>query len=124
MMVLRHLRKMGGDVAMLQESHLQGKDYFRMRKMWVDQVYGSEAIGRKARVLILIKKNLPVEVTEDTHDDQGRRVSLLLKLPNETLRITNVYSPNSPPKTYFHQLATRTMTHPENKHIMWAISIP
>lgn len=118
MMVLRHLRKLGADVAMLQETHLHAKDYFRMRKLWVDQVYGSEAIGRKAVVMILIKKNLPVEVTENTQDDQGRRVSILLKLPSDTIRVTNVYSPNSPPKTYFQQLTTWTLTHPDTKHII------
>lgn len=57
-------------------------------------------------------------MTENTHDDRGRRLSLLLKLLNKTIRITNIYSLNSPSKAYFQQLATWTLSHPVNKHIM------
>lgn len=35
MKVLRHLRKLKTDVAMLQETHLHSQDFFRMRKLWM-----------------------------------------------------------------------------------------
>lgn len=43
MKVLRHLKRLKADVALLQESHLEESDFFRMQKLWVGEVLGSAA---------------------------------------------------------------------------------
>lgn len=48
MMVLRHLRILNADIAVLQETHLPEEDFFRMRRLWVGEIAGSAAKGRKA----------------------------------------------------------------------------
>lgn len=50
------------DIALLQESHPTFQDFHRMKKLWVGTVLGSNAVGRKAGVVILIGKNLPCDI--------------------------------------------------------------
>lgn len=57
--ILRHLKRLKMDIALLQETHLKSPDFQRMKKLWVGTVLGSDASNRRAGVLILIHKNLP-----------------------------------------------------------------
>lgn len=58
MRVLRHLRKLKADIALLQETHLGEQDYFRLRKLWVGKVFGSPAQGKKGGVITLLHKTI------------------------------------------------------------------
>lgn len=46
--VLRHLKKLHTDVALLQETHPLDTDFHRLIKTWVGEVIGSSAKDRKA----------------------------------------------------------------------------
>lgn len=59
MAILRHLKHLNTDIAVLQETHLPEQDFVLMCKLWVGQVVGSLALKGKAGVLILINKNYP-----------------------------------------------------------------
>lgn len=58
MRVLRHLKRLRADIALLQETHLSEQDFHRMRWLWVGEVRGSSARDKKAGVLILVHKQL------------------------------------------------------------------
>lgn len=62
-MVLRHLKKLKTDIALLQETHLRKEDFEIIRRLWVGEVVGSEGRGRKAGVLILIRKNVKINIS-------------------------------------------------------------
>ena len=100
MKILRHLKRLKADIALLQETHLSASDFPRMKKLWVGTVLGSEAVGRKAGVLLLIHRNLPCTVQAVNTDSQGRLVSAHLKIGSKDLVISNVYAPNSPGKHF------------------------
>lgn len=87
-MILRHLKKLHTDIALLQETHLLQADFPRMRKLWVGDVVGSPAIGRKAGTRIMIRKGLHVTLLSTERDTKGRRVSVLLEEGGNTFRIT------------------------------------
>lgn len=53
--ILRHLKKLHVNVALLQETHLLTENFDRLKKNWVGEVIGLPGIGRKAGVIILIK---------------------------------------------------------------------
>lgn len=72
-MILRHLKKLRTDIALLQETHLLEKDFPRMAKTWVGEVVGSPALERKAGVMILLKKGLRINLLSIERDDKGRR---------------------------------------------------
>lgn len=56
MKVLDHLHCLKADIAFLQETCLLENDLHHLRKLWVKEVWGSPAAGRKAEVAILIHK--------------------------------------------------------------------
>lgn len=71
-MVLRHLKRLGADVALLQETHLEDNKFFRLRSSWVGGVYGSSAQSHKAGVVTLLHKNVNCEVLSHQSDSEGR----------------------------------------------------
>lgn len=46
--ILRHLKRLKADLALLQETHLAEEDFHRLKKWWVGEVVGSKARGKKA----------------------------------------------------------------------------
>lgn len=58
MQILRHLKHLWANLALLQETHLFVDNLSCLRKSWVGAVYGSPAVGLKAGVAILLHKNL------------------------------------------------------------------
>lgn len=49
MKVLLHLKRLGGDVALLQEAHLKNEDFHRMRRLWVWLSYRFPVRWQKGR---------------------------------------------------------------------------
>lgn len=116
--VLRHLQRTKTDIALLQESHLTSLDFHHMKKLWVGTVLGSDAVGRKAGVLILIHKNLPCKILSMDSDDQGCFLTAHVHLGNRDRLISNMYAPNSPGKQFFGDLSSRLLKSPHISHII------
>lgn len=102
--ILHHLNRLKTDIALLQETHLKTPDFVRMKKLWMGTALGSEVVGRKAGVLILIHNNFPCEIIDT--DDQGHFITAKLRLGNKDLQISSVYAPNSPGQSFFCELST------------------
>lgn len=47
MQILRYLKKIKPDIALLQETNLRADTFFRLKKLWVGEVYGSPVKGKK-----------------------------------------------------------------------------
>lgn len=105
-MILRHLKRLKADVALLQETHLDEKDFFRLRFSWVGKVFGSSAQANKAEVITLIHKNLNCEVTYSRSDMEGRWSHIVLNIGNQPISIFNVYGPNTDSKIFYRGLET------------------
>lgn len=104
--ILRHLKKLKVDIAMLQEIHLDSQDFFRMKKFWVGSVVGAPANGRSAGVLTLISKTLLHSVLHHDCDHQsGRWSHLTLQLGSST-DLWNIYGPNNDNRCFFTELQT------------------
>lgn len=91
---------------MLQETHLQAKDFLRMCKPWVGEVAASAALGRRAGELIMVKRNSGFQITSIEINLVGRRISIVLEVSHSSFRLTSNYTPNSPTRTYFQELTT------------------
>lgn len=107
MQILRHLKKLRPDIAMLQETHLGEGDLSRMKKLWVGTVYGSPAQGNRAGVLTLIHKHFPHTLVSHDTDEEGRISHLVIDHYGERLNLFNVYGPNGENKEFFHELGVR-----------------
>lgn len=81
---------------------------------------GSSIIKRKAGVLIL--QNLPYTVHNIDMDTEGRRVSVTLSLTNapgmKPLMITSIYTPNTPNKGYYQDLAQWFFQRGQTNHVV------
>lgn len=104
------LEKLKADVALLQETLLRTDKFFRLKKLWVVEIYGFPAKGKKGGVMTLIHKNCIYKTDEGEQDENGRR--LTIKLQHAKLQggkdtlITNIYAPNSPSMAYYVDLTT------------------
>lgn len=120
--ILRHLKKLDTDVALLQETHLAEKDLNRLKKTWVGEVIGSTGTGKTAGVIILLNKRIPYNVTKIEREDDGRRISIVLTQRNDprnrTMQITNLYAPNNPDKNYFRDLLTWYLQQNNDRHVI------
>lgn len=114
MKILRHLKRLKTDIALLQETHLLTPDFHRMKKMWV----GSDALGRKAGVLLLIHKNLLCTVLSINTDKQGLLLSAHIKIGSKDLVITNVYAPNTPSIQFYSELTTWLLSNTHLPHLI------
>lgn len=117
MKILRHLKRLKTDIALLQETHLSTSDFHRMKKLWVGTVLGSDSNKHKAGVLILIHKNLPCEVLSTKADTQGRLISAHIKLGTKDMIISNIYAPNNPTKQFYSELSSWLLSNPTLPHI-------
>lgn len=94
MKILRHLKRLRADVALLQETHLGEWDFNRMKKLWVGKVIGTPAVGRKAGAIILLHKNLDYKLIKQRGDEEGRKPTIDILLGTRNLAISNIYAPN------------------------------
>lgn len=104
--ILCHLKRMRADVALLQETHLAEQDFQCLKKLWVGEVLGSPALGRKAGVIILLHKKLPYTVRSVDKDQEGRKLTIHLTIASKDLAISNIYAVNSPGTAFFQDLSS------------------
>lgn len=68
---------------------------------------GLASKGRKAGTIILLQEKLTYNLVSVNKDEDGRLVSIHLKFQSREEKITNIYVPNSPPKSYFTDLTSQ-----------------
>lgn len=78
--ILRHLKRLHADIALLQKTHLEVADFHRIKRLCGGQVIGSPSLGKKAGVLILIHKNLQGELGQIDRDKKGQMVTIRLTM--------------------------------------------
>lgn len=88
-----YLKKGKIDIAMLQETHLNDEEHLKLQQCGFDQVYFSSFTTKSRGVAILIRKNLPVKVSNCIKDKYGRFVLILASLYGEDFALLNVYCP-------------------------------
>lgn len=113
MAVLRHLKRLKADIALLLETHLTASDFVRMRKLWVGQVFGSPAVKGKAGDFLLIHKNLPCEGISVQEHSEGRTLTARIKTSAREWAISNVYVPSSHSKLCLHKLISSLAPYPQ-----------
>lgn len=88
-----------------------------MCKLWVGEVAGAAASGNKAGVMILLRKNEGL-ISSDNMDSEERRVSAVIEGTQSSFHLTNIYSPNSPTKSYFQALINWLSDHLHQTHFL------
>ena len=92
--IFNHLKYLKCDIAFLQETHLLVKDWNRLKKGWVGQVFHSELNTKTRGTAILIHKKIQFNATTNISDPQGRFVMVPGLLFHRPVVLVNVYAPN------------------------------
>lgn len=109
MKILRPLKCMREDVALLQEAHLAEQDFQCLKKLWVGEVFGFPASGRRAGVIILLHNRLPYTLHFFDRDQEVGKLTIHLTIASKELAITNIYVVTSPGTVFFQDLSYRPL---------------
>uniref|UniRef100_A0A3B4V2V9 exodeoxyribonuclease III n=1 Tax=Seriola dumerili TaxID=41447 RepID=A0A3B4V2V9_SERDU len=103
--ILMHLKSLGCNIAMIQETHLNEVESLRLKQRWVGQVFFSPGMIRNARgMCILIAKRISFQLNELFTDKKGRFLILSGTLKNVKFVLVNIYAPNTGQVTFLTSL--------------------
>ena len=91
--VLNCLKRMGPEVAMLQETHLLGTKCGFLGRLGFNRVYHAGFARGTRGVAIILKKSFPFEVRGSRSDPLGRFVAVWGMLDGEAYNFVSVYIP-------------------------------
>lgn len=89
-----HLKSLGCDIAVIQETHLNEVESLRLKQRWVGQVFFSPGTGNAKGVCILFAKRISFQLDEVFKDKEGRYLILCGTLQNVKCVLANLYAPN------------------------------
>ena len=85
------------DITLIQETHPTNVTASQWTKEWDGvSLLNSGPTNQSAGVAILISKHIKHEILSTNSDNLGRRISIDIKIQNETYQILNIYAPNKP----------------------------
>uniref|UniRef100_A0A803KF69 Reverse transcriptase domain-containing protein n=1 Tax=Xenopus tropicalis TaxID=8364 RepID=A0A803KF69_XENTR len=92
-----YLKRHSPSILLLQETHLVGQKTLALKKSWVGWTYHASFSTYSRGVSILVRKNLPFELSQIISDHYGRYILIACLLANKPLILANIYMP--PPFT-------------------------
>lgn len=102
--ILTYLKHKKVDIALIQETHLNGEESEKLKRDWVGQIYYSTVSARKRGVITLVKKNIDFRVLKHISDNEGRWVILDAMMEGQRVTVANIYGPNSVLPDFFHNV--------------------
>lgn len=91
--VYSFLKKEEVAIAFLQETHLENKDFSKLCKGWVGQIFGTSYSSYARGVAILIHKKIPFTASDCVKDPSGRFVRVSGTLYGQNVSLLNLYCP-------------------------------
>ena len=93
--IFTSLKNVNCDFFCLQETRCKADSIKQWSREWPGKSYWSPTKNvYSSGVAILVHPNCPCEIVEDKQDNDGRVISLRVKLNNTIYQIINVYAPN------------------------------
>lgn len=89
--VMGRLKDVPSKIIFLQETHLTD---LKVRRRWQGEVFSAFLTSQARGVMMLIHKSIPLKVTKEKADKNGRYLIIQGTLYNENLNLVNVYAPN------------------------------
>lgn len=91
------------DIMFLQETHCTDRVQNLWSKQWGSNIYCSNGTSNSCGVMVLFKRDLPIQVIKTVKDGAGRLIVLECKFEAETFLLSNLYAPNQDSPGFFLQ---------------------
>ena len=102
--VFRYIREQNVDIALLQETHSTKNCHKIWKAEWGGNIRFSDGISNAQGVAILFKRDFEGSILDCNKRDDGRLLSLQVKVNSQTIRIVNVYAPNEDRPEFFAEM--------------------
>ena len=114
--IFEHFKESIYDIICLQETHITPELHIQVQNEWGYISHWNPGTNRSAGVAILINNKQDIEFIQWRNDNNGRIISLEIKLNYNIYQIINIYSPTTPQNRpqFYTELANFL---PPNKNI-------
>ena len=102
--VFHYLKRLGGDVFLLQETHCNKSKEHIWQSEWGNKCIFSNGDSNSCGVAMLFSKKLSNKISEIRRDLHGRVLQCKLDINEYSYGITNLYAPNQDNKEFFQSL--------------------
>ena len=99
--VLKDIEDIGSEITCLQDTHWLTKDQKSIKSIWTGDCLLNGKRTNARGVAILFKKNFEYKLSDIHTDDAGSFIFVLLNLSELTIRLINIYAPNSDSPNFF-----------------------
>lgn len=101
---LSYLKSHHADIALIQETHMEGQEAEKLKRDWVGQVFHSSYSSKKNGVAILVHKKLNFVMLNQKKDEEGRMICVHAIIEGVKINICNLYAPNKDDSNFFHMV--------------------
>ena len=105
------LKQLGLDIICLQETHSEENSESIWCNEWGGLGYFASGSERSRGVAILIKPGLPIKVSSEQKDSEGRYIIIEMEYFGVKTTLGNVYGPNTDEPAIFEQFCTNLETY-------------
>lgn len=93
--IFNQLKTLECSAALIQETHWSANEQLKLKRGWVDQIYGASCSdGKKRGVAVLFSKSVPYSTEKIFEDKDGRYIMVIVTIGGIKMTILNVYGPN------------------------------
>ena len=117
--VFRYIRSLEADIVFLQEVHCTKNNHKIFKNEWGGRCLFSDGESNARGVVTMFRRDLDVEIVKVVKDNDGRRLDLTAKFDHQTLRLINLYAPNTDEPSFFAKVLD-DVTEAEEDHIIVA----
>lgn len=102
--VFKYFKDLNKDIIFVQESHCTSEKEKLWSSEWGRKIWCAHGTSAARGVMVLLKRNLPLEVVECNQLFDGRVIMLTVKIDEALYVLVNVYGPNEDNPHFYVQL--------------------
>ena len=116
--VIDYLKNKNFDICCLQDTHLIETDINNLEEIWGHECIVNGSSTNSRGVAILFGKNFEYKILGHSKDDNGNVLIVNLKLKHFSVKIINVYAPNTDNPDFFTKISNEIQNNTED-YIIW-----
>ena len=116
--IFEWMRGRNQDIIFMQETHSTKRDEEVWEREWGGKIVFSHGERNARGVMILIKKNLELDILDVDKDDSGRVLYVVVKLGSAHMLLVNIYAPNEDDAGFFDTIFQKISSFEEGNTVV------